>query len=276
MEKNGASGKNQLPLSFIEPHAQLLSSPDDEELLYKVMSIENLLRSIANSYLHFNRVDDYSDFPGADINDGCQLPKDQLGNSNSKFEKSPDFSAANYYDQSRARTYACCFSLKNANYIWENYASNNKKGKVGVVFKFGKLRALLNETLNPGNRTLRYNGNLCTQIFSINYGIVDYVEWDNHQLNVEHLPNPIMYTFLKDKEKFAKENELRISLSAMGIGRFLLKNGSKIEFPGSLQLGFDFRKAISDGTIQEILYSPDSDTAFLEAELNKLGIGPAR
>ena len=272
MEEFGIIKNNQTPLGYIEPHAQLLSIPDNEKLLYKVMSVENLLSSIANSYLHFNRVDDYNDFPGADINDGRQLPKDQPGNSSSKFEKSPEFSAKNYYDQSRARTYASCFSLKNSNYIWRNYANNNEKGKVGIVFNFGKLRASLNGILRPGNAALKYNGSRCAQIFSINYGIIKYVEWESHQLNAERLPNPIGYTFLKDKEKYSDENELRISLSAPGIGRFQLKNGREMEFPGSLRLSFDFRRAIGDGTIQEILYASGSDSDFLKTELQKLRI----
>lgn len=271
MEDAGGIKNNQTPLGYIEPHAQLLSIPDDEKLLYKVMSVEHLLSSIDNSYLYFNRVDDYNDFPGADMNDGRQLPKDQRRNSSSKFKKSPEFSAENYYDQSRARTYASCFSLKNSSFIWENYGNNNGKGKVCIVFKFGKLRASLNETLRPGNGALEYNGSRCAQIFSINYGIIKYVEWDSHQLNAEALPNPIMYTFLKDKENFARENELRISLSAPGIQRFQL-NGKEMEFPRSLQLSFDFRRAIGDGTIQKILYAPGSDTDFLKAELQKLRI----
>jgi len=267
--------KSQIPLGYIEPHAQLLSIPDDDELLYKVMSVENLLNSIKNSYLHFNRVDDYKDFPGADLNDGRQLPKDQLVNDKIKFEKKPDFSVKNYYDQSRSRTYACCFSLKNSSFIWENYANNNVKGKVGIVFKFGMLRTLLNETFRSGNAALEYNGSRCAQIFSINYGIIEYIEWNSHQLNTESLPNPIMYTFMKDKENFSEENEFRISLSALGIGRFQL-NGNEMEFPGSLQLSFDLRRAIGDGTIHEILYAPGSDTEFIKAELHKLKIRPYR
>jgi len=271
MEDDGVVENNRVPLGYVEPHAQLLSSPDDSELLYKVMSVENLISSIANSYLHFNRVDDYNDFPGADSNDGRQLPRDQQGNSLSTFETSPEFSAENYYDQSRARTYACCFSLKNSSLIWNNYANSNEKGKVVVAFEFGNLRNLLNETLRPGNAALECNGNLCAQIFSINYGIINYIEWNSHQLNRERLPNPIMYTFLKDK-KFSEENEFRISLSATGIGTFQLKNGREMKFPGSLHLNFDFLKAFRGGTIQEILYARGSDTDFLKAELQKLGI----
>jgi hypothetical protein len=81
---------------------------------------------------------------------------------------------------------------------------------------------------------------------------------------------------LKDKEKFSAEKELRISLSAPGIGQFALNNGSAIQFPDSLQLFFDFRAAIADQTIEQILYAPDCDSDFLQSELNKLRIVPSK
>lgn len=48
-------------LGGIEPHAGLLMQPPEDQLLYKVMTAENLLRSISGAYLHFSRVDSYSD-----------------------------------------------------------------------------------------------------------------------------------------------------------------------------------------------------------------------
>jgi hypothetical protein len=263
------------PSGGVEPHAPLLNIPPDGQLLFKIMSVENLLRSIVGNYLHFNRVDSYTDFPSADQHDGQQLPKDQQGNSRTRFENAPDFSAANYYDQSRTRTYACCFSLENSNFIWDNYANDSKKGKVCVVFDFSKLRATLNNTLQPGNAALEYCGNQCHQIFSVNCGVVEYVDWGDHQANIEHLPNPIRYTYLKDKKQFSEENELRISLTALGIGQFALRDGSTIQFPSSLQLAFDGKSAISDGTICQILLAPDSDSDFLQTELHKLRIVPS-
>jgi len=264
------------PLGSIEPHAPLLTVPPDGQLLYKIMSVENLLRSIFGNYLHFNRVDSYSDFPGADPNDGRQLPKDHQSNSRVRFEKAPDFSGANYYDQSRARTYAYCLSLENSDFIWNNYANDSARGKVGVVFDFGRLRKALNQILKPGNAALEYNGNRCHQIFSVNYGIVEYVEWDTHQANTKNPPNPIKYTYLKDKRRFLEENEFRISLSAIGVFQFALKDGSMMQFPSSLQLAFDFRSAIAAGVIQQILYAPDSDADFLQVESHKLRIGPSK
>lgn len=271
--------KSTLPpialLGGIEPHAQLMSLPPENQLLYKVMTVENLLRSIANNYLHFNRVDSYSDFANADENDGQQLPTDQPFNAASKFQKAPKFSAANYYDKCRSRTYACSFSTVNSAYIWKNYGNGSEKGKVCIVFDFAKLRAMLNSTLNPEGVALLYEGNLCHQIFSINYGLVNYVPWATYQANVKHLPNPILYTYLKDRDSFQEEQELRIALSAIGIGHFALQDGSLIEFPKSLQFGFNFHNAFAANAIKDILLSPNSDSSFLMGELSKLRIEPA-
>src|SRR5262245_38481351 len=139
------------PLGLIEPHAGLLRAPPDGQLLYKMMTVEYLLRSVADSYLHFNRVDAYQDL---DPNDGAQLPGDQRGNAQATFERAPNLSAADYYNQSRARTYACCFSLENTDYIWRTYANGSARGKICVVFDFVRLRARLNQTLMQGNSTL--------------------------------------------------------------------------------------------------------------------------
>ncbi len=259
------------PPGLVEPHAYMLSAPPDSQLLFKIVSVENLLQSIQYSYLHFNRVDCYKDFAGADPHDGRQLPKDYAGNVGAKFESSADFSAANYYDQSRARTFACCFSLENTDYIWNNYANGGAKGKVCLVFNFGKLRATLNNMLQSGRVGLFYNGVQCHQIFSLNFGVVEYVEISTHQANSERLPNPIIYTYLKDRS-FAEEKELRISMSATGMGQFALSDHTLMDFPSSLQLSFNFRGAITDQTIQEILFCPGTDTDFLKSELEKLHI----
>lgn len=257
------------PSGNIEPHAGLLTIPLGGQTLYKIMSAENLCRAVFGHYLHFNRVDSYSDSPVADRHDGRQLPKDHPGNAGCCFQNSPNFTAADYYDQSRARTYACCFSLENSDYIWSNYANNNERGKVCVIFEFGRLRSNINNTLRPGNAALEYNGNRCHQIFSVNYGLVEYVEWHSHQINSELLPNPISYTYLKDKQRFVEEREFRISLSAIGIGQFALRDGNTMDFPSSLQLAFDFQAAIADGTIVKILHAPDTDMDFLKSELHK-------
>lgn len=262
-----------VPLGSVEPHAHLLAVPPDRQLLYKMLRPEHLIRSIDGRYLHFNRVDSYVDFPGADRHDGLQLPSDLQGNASAKFAKSPEFSAAHYYDQSRGRTYACCFSTENSDFIWRNYATGGNKGKVCLVFDLGKLRGMLNQTLKHGEAALEYNGIRCLQIFSVNYGLIEYVDWETYQANAPYLPNPIRYTFLKAKE-FSEEKELRISLSALGVGNFSLKNGNMLEFPPSLQMAFDYRAAIADGAIRQILAGPGCDRGFLDAELRRLKINP--
>ena len=254
------------PLGDIEPHANLLVVPGSDQLLYKLVTIENLLRSISGEYLYFNRVDSYSDFPGADHNDGKQPPADRQINKDIKFEKAQHFSAADYYDQCRARTYACCFGLENTDYLWSNYANDSVRGKACIVFNFEKLRARLNQNLSSEHVKLNFNGIDCRQIFSLNYGVVEYVDWDRHQLNTEVLPNPIMYTYLKGMS-FKDENELRISLSAPGLCSFELGDGRMLEFPSGLSMHFDFRAALCDGTIQEILFAQDSDLVYLREEL---------
>lgn len=271
MDGNRQRQSADAPLGNVEPHAHMLKCPPASQLLYKMMKIEDLLRSIDGGYLHFNRVDAYTDGPAADKKDGLQPQKDRPGNASAKFAKDPQFSAADYYDQARARTYACCFSMENTDYIWDQYANSSKKGKVCVVFNFGKLRAILNQSLKLGNPVHEYNGKTLHQIFSINYGIVEYEDWANVRMNAGRLQNPIRYTYLKDKAYFEDE-ELRISLSAFGLGHFSLADGSLLDFPGSLPMPFDFRAAFVDGTIQKIEYAPDSDTNFIHAELAKLGI----
>lgn len=260
-------------LGGIEPHAQLLVQPPAGHALYKIMTIENLLRSIDSAYLYFNRVDQYVDSPITDRHDGQQLPADLDGNTAAQFQKFPSFSAADYYDRSRSRTYACCFGLENADYLWQHYGNGGKHGKVCVVFSFDQLREALNRNLAPDNSFLVFDGVACQQVMSLNYGIVQYVAWQQHQANGEHLPNPIVYSYLKDK-RFDPEKELRVTLSAPGIfAGFRLADGRLIDFPSGLQAPFDFRAAFTDGTVAQLLLSPDSDAAYIQTELEKRGIG---
>lgn len=268
-------GERPFYAGSIEPHASLLTRPSDDQRLYKIVTVENLLRSIEGHYLHFNRVDQYADFPGHDLHDGEQLPRDRPGNMQSKSVFSPDYSIADYYDCARSRTYACCFSLEpiaDSSPMWKSYggAINGSHGKVCLVFEFGKLRAQIDRLLSNGSNLL-VGDNRCHQIFSINYGNIEYVEWAGHQANVSRLPNPIQYTYLKDKT-FENEREHRISLSALGIGEFSSRrSGGILSFPPSLTLDFNFKQAASDLTLQRLLCAPDCDISFLHSELRKLG-----
>jgi hypothetical protein len=259
------------PASWVEPNASQLEIPAENQLLYKITSVENFLSSIKGNYLYFNRVDFYKDFPGADSRDGEQLLLDRPGNASTKFHKQPGFTAADYYDQSRSRSYACCFSMENSPYIWKNYGvKEDSMGKICIVFNFGKLRKLLNYTLESENAGLVYNGILLHQIFSINYGLIKYVNWENHQINTPHLPSPIEYLYTKDINSFSNEKEFRISLSAIGIGSFVLNDRSKIQFSQALSFSFDYHAAIRNGVIQYIKIPSEWDPTNFYAELKKL------
>lgn len=68
------------------------------------------------------------------------------------------------------------------------------------------------------------------------------------------------------------DRELRITLSALGIGHFALSDGRIIDFPSAFQVPFDFRGAFGDGSIQRIEVARDTDTEILSNELKQLGI----
>lgn len=262
-----------LPLALlggIEPHAELLSQPDQGQRLFKIMQVEHLIRSIEGRYLHFNRVDTYTGFPFADANDGAELPMDKPANKTASFEKAPDYTLSDYYAQSRARTYACCFSVENSEYIWKNYALGSAMGQIGIEFDLDKLRLHLNRILS-GQAALLYNGVSCHQLFAINYGEVTYIDSATFSRNGTRPANPIEYAYLKD-QIYSSERELRVCLSAPGMGRFLLSDGNEIEFPSNLQLSFDYRQAIVDGTIVQFLASASTDRTGLSEALEQLGI----
>lgn len=257
----------------VEPHAQLLKQPLDDQLLFKIMKFGDFLRSVEHRYLHLQRVDHYEDFPSADARDGEQLPLDRAANEKTKFQAAPNYSAADYFDSCRARTYASSFTLENSPLIWERYGTLDPLGKVGVVFNFGRLKAVLNETIGeePGRSALMVGGTQCRQIFQINYGLINYVDASTFCANTERLPNPVQYSYMKD-EKFAGEHELRITLSTLGFGNFALADGTVIAFPPSMQLSFDFRTAFQDGTIIRILCPDEEVLRRLAKELVRFKI----
>lgn len=267
-----ATNEIPIPLGGFETHAQLLRVPDEEQQLFKVMSVDNLLRSIEGSYLHFNRVDSYPDGPSADPHDGEQLRMDRAGNQVARFEKAPNFSAADYYDQARSRTYACCFSLENSPHIWQAYGNGGTKGKVAIVTTFAKLRKRLRDTFESADVALEYGGVRLKPIFHWNFGLVDYIDRDQHQANHKRLVNPIQYAYLKSS-KFAGDSELRVTLSALGIGQFAL-GGEILEFPPRARLHFDFRSAIDDGALVRLEIPNGSDTEYLYGQLDKLRVTP--
>jgi hypothetical protein len=239
-----------LPAASVDPHRSLLRQPEAGALLFKVVKVRYLIDMLRKNYLHFQRVDAYTD----DTADGEQLPLDRAVSASISFKKAPSYNLEKYYDTARARTYACCFSLEHSAHLWESYAHDGDA--VCLAFDFDKLRERLNATLQASldNHGLLMHGeNRFRQIFSINYGIVEYVDREKHALHPVKIANPIQYTFLKDKGRFEGEKELRVALSALGIGQFVLTNGARTDFPPRLQMHFDYREAFSGGVITEIL-----------------------
>ncbi|MCH8321617.1 MAG: hypothetical protein IIB64_00890 [Proteobacteria bacterium] len=111
------------------------------------------------------------------------------------------------------------------------------------------------------NSQIRFGRKTYKNFFSINYGTVEYVDWKNDRRNTGKFPTPILYTYLKDKKCFEKENELRISLSTIGLGQIVLPDGNLFNFPESIQMDFVFKNVI----LQEILF-----TNVLNPDLKKV------
>ncbi len=226
------------------PNRNVLQLPPENTSLYKVISLENLTKSIKDQYLFFTRVDQYNDFPDSDEHDGEQTLNDREAHKNRNLQNS-DFTMEKFYDQNRKRTYACCFSLENSPHIWENYGGDDPKQKICLIFCLSKLKEYLNSQLARTTiyiDTIEYH-----QIFNINYGVVSYVNWNNHTERRKYEPNPIQYTYIKD-EKFSNEKEFRITLSTIALGNF-----QGFKFPSSIGLEFDFHKAINSGVIRQFI-----------------------
>jgi len=203
-------------------------------------------------------VDSYTD----DCFDGEQSPLDRPNNEQAVFHNDPAFNMARYFDLSRSRTYACCFSLENSDYIWNAYGKAHDS--VCLVFEFGKLRQMLSRTMQDSieSNLLQYGDCRCKQIFSINYGLVKYIEYATQELITTRFPNPIQYTFLKDKPQYQDEQELRIALSALGMGHFVLMMEGKLPF----HLLCDLL------SISERLLQPVSSSSFCMGDTPRLDI----
>jgi hypothetical protein len=262
--------------SLIESHKNFLKQVGDETLLYKVVSFENFLKMIDGNYLHFNKVDNYTD----DKNDSAQPEQEKLMNQKLYFEKDPNFTLRNYYEECRKRSYACCFSLDvpKAGH-WKEYGGKEPEKAVCLVMNFGKLKALLNETFinsglatnsgiilpnqalgkdllclhldDQGNIIKEYRADNIVQIFHLNYGVVNYGDFANDIIFPNVKPNPIEYVHFKDN-RYKKENELRVSLSAIGMGKIKLPDGQLFDFPKSIPFEFNLNQALSCGAISHI------------------------
>jgi len=142
---------------------------------------------------------------------------------------------------------------------------------------FGKLKSLLNETFinfglvtNSGiilpNHAL--GADKIFQIFHLNYGMVNYGDFTNDIIFLGvKTKNPIEYVYFKDN-KYKKENELRVSLSAIGIGRIKLSDGQLFDFPKSISFKFNLNQALSRGAISHIEIADKAFLPELAAKMN--------
>lgn len=278
--------------SFVESHKNFLKQVGDETLLYKVVSFENFLKMLDGNYLHFNRVDNYTD----DKNDSAQPKLEKLMNEKLYFEKDPNFTLRNYYEECRRRSYACCFSLDVPKADqWKKYGGKEPKKAVCLVINFGKLKFLLNETFRKaslvrdniilhnyaigknllclhlddiGNIIRQYRADNITQILHLNYGLVNYGDFMNDLISPVVRPNPIEYLHFKDNSyKETDGRELRISLSAIGMGRIQLPDGRLFDFSESIQFEFNLDQALSCGAISHFEIA---DKAFLPELTEKM------
>jgi len=134
------------------------------------------------------------------------------------------------------------------------------------VFDFQKLVEFLR--LNFENLRIINEGKTYKNIFNLDYGLVDYgCRKSTSLIKNNCLPNPLEPVFFKDKI-YEEDNEFRICLSAIGMGKFILGD-KEFNFPDSIALSFNFQEANQQGVINciEILsnFNPE-----LKSQLEKL------
>jgi hypothetical protein len=274
----------------------MLKQVDGETLIYKVVSFKNFIKMLEENHLHFNRVDNYTD----DKNDAAQPEQEKLLNQKIYFEKDPNFSLENYYKECRKRSYACCFSLEIPKVNqWKEYGGEEPEKAICLVMNFGKLKSLLDETfincgllINNGiilnnhaagknilhlhldaqnNVIKKYRADNIVEIFHLNYGMVNYGDFVNDIISPEVRPNPIEYLYFKDSSYKEKDGqELRISLSAIGMGKFQIQNGQLFDFPKSIPFDFNLNQALSCGAISHIEIADKNFLPELAEKMNDI------
>ncbi|MCW8469416.1 DUF2971 domain-containing protein [Fluoribacter gormanii] len=246
---------------IIEPHKYILKKPNANKNIYKIVSGNFFLDMINKNYLYFRRIDKYSD----DINDSALPDKDRSLSQQSKFQYAPNISMADYYDSCRSKSYACCFTTKISEHIWKHYGNSNNS--VCIIFKSGKFINHMNATLYSSRLIIK--DHLYHDFFWINYGLVEYMDYDEQYL-LKYLPNPTEYIYIKDR-KYSKEKEFRISLSCLQHESYVLPNGEHLNFPESIQLEFDFKSALENGAIKRLEIKSGHEEKFLQQIKNSLG-----
>ncbi len=243
--------------SLIEPHAPLLTKPEQGTLLYKIVLFRHFIDMLKDGCLYFRRVDTYKD----DLRDSDQTNKDKQISKTSKFEKAPNKTAEDYYHATRARTYAACFSTQNTPYIWNEYSKYNgtvDKNAVCLVFDAEKFITFLNTTYDNSKI---YSA--LENFFLLNHGLVEYINLEKDSLINTRYLNPIQYSYLKDC-KYSSENEFRSTLFVPGFGQYILPDNTVFNFPDLIKFPFRFESAIKSGVITRIELSVSHESKFLE------------
>ncbi len=248
---------------YIQPHKYLLDIPSDETILYKITSLSNFKDMVEKSYLYFKRVDSYDD----DKNDSQATEIDQELAAKSIFLGSQNYSAKEYYDACRTRTYACCFATKLTGHLFTNYYADDKP--ICLCIKSGELIKTLNSNFDKSS--IMHGDFVLKNFFDINHGLVKYGNFKERFMG-KHLPNPIEYVFFKDKDKYSEENEFRTSISTLGIGNIVLPNKERFDFPKSITLPFDFIEAIKSNIISEIIIRDGKYLAEVKNIFNDSGV----
>jgi hypothetical protein len=238
---------NNFPHFPIEPHRLLLNQPEENQNLYKVIPKKYFDDMFKRNYIYFNRVDSYND----DKSDGEQLPLDRVVSEKIYFQKKTyekgilrPYSVSDYYDNCRSRSYACCMSFELTEYLREEYGGGHP---VCLQIEFGKMRSVLNKTI--ADSTLIYKGQNLPQLFSINYGIPEYVDVKNARQ--EGSQNPVRQLYMKDK-KYECDKELRITLSTTGMGHYQLPTGDFLVFEKGLEFEFNWECAFNEGWLKKV------------------------
>ncbi len=248
----------------IQPHKERLKQPDDKTKLYKIIPLKFLEDILDKNYFHFQRVNTYKD----DINDSDQPRIDKMLAEKSIFLHSKNYSAKDYYDSCRSRTYACCFSTKLTDHLFENYYSKPQDKAICLAFNSPNLIDQLNN--NFSNSPIKYGQQRLKNFLDINHGLVEYGNFEDRFMH-DLLPNPIEYVYFKDN-KYSEEHEFRTVISTIGMGNIVLPDKSPFQFAESINLSISLVEASNANILEKIILGKNSDKQATEQLLKKYNI----
>lgn len=248
----------------IQPHKDRIKQPDKGCKLYKIIPLKYLDDMLEKSYLHFQRVDTYND----DINDSDQTRIDKALSEKSIFLDSDNYSAKDYYDSCRSRTYACCFSTKQTDHLFEHYYNKAEDKAICLAFDCQTLIEQLN--INFSIAPIQYGTQRLENFLDINHGLVEYGNFEERFMG-NLLPNPIEYVYFKDN-KFSEEHEFRTVISTLGMGNIVLPDKNPFQFTESLKLSINLVEAINANILENIILTTKSDKEETEQLLKKYNI----